>query len=433
MASGADLPGQGTGSVPGGRRIFAVLTLGVNSLLAFATLLTAPAPEAVGFWELALAAGTGLAVLLALLGVWAGALRITERAQLVPLLLLPAFGLPVVASALLGAAHGVPAGAIVRATLPYAAFLPLVLLGLMSGTRQPRLITIPLVAAGVAQSGYLLWLFFARVPDPTDVGSVWIWRTTLVDPRTTLPLLLATAAIPLAWRPAGRWGHFGRGLLVALPLAAALSTQTRSQVLAVLATIAVGMGVTVAVRLSRSGMAMRTIAVRAAASIGLATLLSAGVLLAVPQTRALLGALVLRTQADADTGRIYDEWIPALGAVARDGPAGLLAGIGAGESFITAGGEPRTYVHNLLLYALVYFGAPGLASLLAGYATLAAGLLSRARLTGDPRFLALAAMLGGMFLYAQFFAVHKLFSYNLMLALCGQALAQPVGTRDAPG
>lgn len=414
-----------------GRRIFAGLTLGVNSLLVFATLLASPAPESVGPWEVALAGGLVLVMVVLASGVWTGAFRLASRDQLLPLVLVPAFGIPVVLSTILGAAHGVPAGAILRAVLPYVAFLPVILLGFIVGDR-PRLalVTLPLLLAGVAQSAYLLWLFFARVPDPTDVGSVWIWRTTLIDPRTTLPLLLAPAAIPLAWR-LSRWpARVAGALLVSLALAAALSTQTRSQVLAVLATILGGIALRVASRLRASGERWGRIGVRAVARAGLGLVVAAAVLLAVPQTRALLGALVLRSQSDADTGRIADEWVPALNAVAMDGPVGLVAGIGAGESFVTAGGESRTYVHNLLLYGLVYFGAPGLASLLLGYLLLVAGLLRRGFRAGDLRYLALAAMVGGMFLYAQFFAVHKLFSYNLMLALCGQALAQPAGGRS---
>lgn len=401
-------------------------------MLAFATLLAAPAPEALGPWELVLAGGLVLLVILLAAGAWAGMLQLDRREQLLPLLLLPAFGLPVVISAVVGALHGVPGAAILRAALPYVAFLPAILVGLLAGDRaRPSLVTTPLVLAGAAQSVYLLWLFLARVPDPSDVGSVWIWRTTLIDPRTTLPLLLAAAAIPLAWPARGWPARIGRTALVALPLAAALSTQTRSQVLAVLATMVGGLALLLGSWLRAEGKSWRQLVVRAGVAAAVALLLSAAVLLAVPQTRALLGALVLRTQADADTGRVVDEWLPALNAVAMDGPVGLVAGIGAGESFVTAGGESRTYVHNLPLYGLVYFGAPGLAGILLGYLLLVVGLLRRGWRDGDPRYLALAVMVGGMFLYAQFFAVHKLFSYNLMLALCGQALAQPPGARTA--
>lgn len=151
-----------------------------------------------------------------------------------------------------------------------------------------------------------------------------------------------------------------------------------------------------------------------------------GILYLIPHTRSLLEALVLRSQTEADTGRIANEWIPALNAVIDDGLPGILGGIGAGQSFITAGGEERTYVHNVLLYGLVYFGAPGLALMLLAYAVILVGLWRRALASADRRYLALAAMVVALLVFAQFFAVHKLFSYNLMLMLVVQALVQPL-------
>src|SRR5262249_52930574 len=147
----------------------------------------------------------------------------------------------------------------------------------------------------------------------------------------------------------------------------------------------------------------------------LAGVLGAAVALAIlyllPHGRALLEALAVRGRTQADTGRIADEWIPALNATINDGLRGVLGGIGAGQSFITASGEERTYVHNLLLHGLVYFGAPGLALMLLAYALILLGLWRRAVASADRRYLALAALVVALLVYAQFFAVHKLFSY----------------------
>jgi hypothetical protein len=71
--------------------------------------------------------------------------------------------------------------------------------------------------------------------------------------------------------------------------------------------------------------------------------------------------------------------------------------------------------------------------MLLAYVLLVAGLWRRALASGDRRYLALAAMVVGLFVYAQFFAVHKLFSYNLMLLLAAQALVQPPGKPAALG
>jgi O-antigen ligase len=155
----------------------------------------------------------------------------------------------------------------------------------------------------------------------------------------------------------------------------------------------------------------------------------AGLGVAIPQTRALIQAVALRSQSDLDTGRFRDEWEPAVDAVLERGLPGLTFGIGAGESFITGAGEERTYIHNLILYCLVYFGSPGLGLMLLSYILLFLALVRRSYAEDDPRYAGLAAMLAGMFVFAQFFAVHKLFSYNLMLVLAAQTLAQPAGKR----
>jgi hypothetical protein len=214
---------------------------------------------------------------------------------------------------------------------------------------------------------------------------------------------------------------------IAMAVGAALSTQTRSQLVALVAGAGTFAALHALWRAKQRGSSWARGLARGAVAGVLGTAVAVGVLYLIPHTRALLEALVLRSQNSADTGRIADEWIPALNSVIDDGLPGVFGGIGAGQSFITASGEERTYVHNLLLYGLVYFGAPGLALTLLAYALLLVGLWRRALASADRRYLALAALVVALLTYAQFFAVHKLFSYNLMLMLAVQALVQPPG------
>ena len=411
-------------------RMMAWLVAGVNLLLLTATGLAAPAPTEVGPWELVLAGALTLTVLIVASGMLIGRARIVHREQLVALLVIPALGLPVVLSVIVGVLRGIPFDAAVRSALPYAAFLPVALLGLVVG-RERRLgaVTGPLIVVGVAQAVYLVGLYLLRVPDPTDTRTVFLARITLLDPRTTLPLLFGAALLPMAAVAAAR----RRSLRVfwAVPIAmavgAALSTQTRSQLVALVAGAGVFAALHAVWRARQRGRSWLLGLVRGGLAGLLGAAIAVGILYVIPHTRSLLEALVLRSQASADTGRIADEWIPAVTAVIDDGLPGVLGGIGAGQSFVTAGGEERTYVHNLLLYGLVYFGAPGLALMLLAYVLVLVGLWRRAVASADRRYLALAALVVALMVYAQFFAVHKLFSYNLMLMLAVQALLQPSG------
>jgi len=410
--------------------MMAWLVAGVNLTLLAATGLGAPAPVTVGPWEIVLAGALGFTVLLIVTGVVVGRVRIVSREQLVPLLLLPAFGAPVVISIVMAVLRGIPTDLAARSAIPYLAFLPVALLGLLVGReRRPMVVTAPLLIAGLGQSAYLLGLFLLRVPDPTDTRTVWLARITLLDPRTTLPLLLAAALLPMAAFAASK--GMLRRLLWALPIglagAAALSTQTRSQLVAVLAGVAAFAAIHAVWRAGRRGQPWYRGLARGAVAGLVALVAVVAILYAIPHTRALLQALFIRSATSVDTGRVANEWVPALDAVVGGGLPDLLAGMGSGQSFITAGGEEQTYVHNLVLYGLVYFGAPGLCLILLGYALLVAGLWRRGHRTGDRRYFALAALVIALFVYAQFFAVHKLFSYNLMLMLAAQALVQPPG------
>jgi hypothetical protein len=416
--------------------MMAWLVAGVNLALLAATGLAAPAPVAVGTGELMLAAGLALTVILLLVGLVTGQVRIVSREQLVPLLIVPAFGIPVVVSVIVGVLRGIPFDAAVRSALPYAAFLPVALLGLLVGReRRVGVISGPLILIGLAHAAYLLILFLFRVPDPTDTRTVWMARITLLDPRTTLPLLFGAALLPTA-AVASAPGKLSRVLWaipIALAVGAALSTQTRSQIVALTAAAGAFAALHAVWRARQMGRSWAVGLLRGALAGLLGTVVALGILYLIPHSRALLEALVIRSQTSVDTGRIVDEWIPALNTVIDDGLPGVLGGIGAGQSFITAGGEERTYVHNVLLYGLVYFGAPGLCLMLLAYVLLVTGLWRRALASADRRYLALAALIVGLFVYAQFFAVHKLFSYNLMVMLATQALVQPPGNAAKAG
>src|SRR5262249_34019921 len=153
----------------------------------------------VGIGELILAAALAVTLFLVFAGILTGRARIVSRAQIVPVLLLAVFALPVFLSVIVGVIQGVPLAPAARSALPYAAFLPAALVGLLIGP-VPRIgiITVPLLVAGGVHAAYLVGLFLLRVPEPSDLRSVFLARITLLDARTTLPLVLGAATLALA-------------------------------------------------------------------------------------------------------------------------------------------------------------------------------------------------------------------------------------------
>lgn len=124
-----------------------------------------------------------------------------------------------------------------------------------------------------------------------------------------------------------------------------------------------------------------------------------------------------REQHGYSNGRVTGEWLPAFKAWQNSNLFQQLFGVGAGVPFFVEDNQAKTYVHNQLLYALLYTGVVGLCIVLVLYSTLFYGLLSCSKRSNDSLYLVFFALLGALFFYAQLFAVHKLLSFNAMLCL----------------
>lgn len=406
------------------------VTLAVMAMLGL-TLLGEPAPTALGVVELLLVLGVIAIAAGGLVGarlLHTGQIGATHASILAALAV---YCLSQLVTLSLGILQGAAPAAAIRAVAPYLLFLPVAAaLPFLSRAETVRPAVRAMVFAGLAHAVFLLVLFVTGVQDILDLRAVFFGRTTLLDARTTIPLFLASVLLPLAWLTAGRPASRRVAALglVALSTAGALSTQTRSQLLAMAAGGAVFLVLHVArwaARYGRSvGGALRRVTVIAAVALAL----TAAAVATVPTLRVLAQAVVLRTEADQDNGRLANEWIPAVRQVSAS-PASLALGIGAGATFVTGEGEERTYVHNLGIYALVYGGITGVIATALLYLVIGAGLFHRARTDAGLEGAALLALLVALVVYAQFFAVHKLLSYNLMLAVLAGAAVPPL----APG
>jgi len=382
-------------------------------VLLLLTLVGAPAPTSIGWAELAMVGLTGLIVFFGVTGLHAKRLAFSPNSRLL-LFAISAYALVLVGGSTLGVIRGSEPPAVARAVAPYLLFLPIAAALLLrrqsdeSGADWDAAIARVMILAGVAHAAYLFGLLLFGVGDLASLSSVFLGRTTLLDSRTTLPLFLGAAVLPLgALIASDGWKRLAALLLSGLGWTAALSTQTRAQLIALL-----GAALTFVVLYSRIARVRRVLLL---GTVGIAI---AGVVLAfVPPWSTLTRALIIRVQTASDNSRLDDEWIPAVRTLVDDGPAATVTGIGAGRTFLTGAGEERTYVHNLGIYVLLYHGFAGVLATGLLYLVLFACLARRAVAEKDVLVAAFAAVLVGLALYAQFFAVHKLLSYNLMLAL----------------
>ena len=238
-----------------------------------------------------------------------------------------------------------------------------------------------------------------------------------------MPLVLAGAILP--WTMLSGASGWGARLLIVVAAGTAVlgaaATLTRSMILA--AFLGVG-GVVFLLRVhSVARLVPLAVAIRRGAIlVGVLAAVAAGVVAITPPLRALTVAVITRAQTVGDGGRIDDEWSPAMAMLGGGGVPAVMLGVGSGQTFVTGEGEARTYVHNLVVYSLLYSGVPGAAMWLLGYLVLTAELFRRGWREARPELLGGSVMVAAMFVYGQFFAVHKLFSYNLMLMLAIQML-----------
>jgi len=341
-------------------------------------------------------------------------------------------------STLAGLLQGVPLLNVLRSTGPYASFFPLIFAGFIPAKNFcPKTLVRLFVIAGLIQSAWLVWLYVSHAGHSGTTAEVLRSRITLKDPRTTLPLLLSAAIFPMLLVFSANSKKIMlpvAGGLVMFAFFSGILTLTRAIVLAIL----MGWMILAVLNLyyaepsvhgQRNALINRLI-VRIFCLV--AALWAISNIPAIHVTEKGLMARFFQSSAsgarqDYTDGRLFDEWVPALSKWKNSGPAGIIFGIGAGNSFTVLTGEERTYIHNLCIYTLVYGGIFGLTGCILLYVALFKTLLLRAAQTRDPLWLGCAALLASLLFYAQLFAVHKGLAFNAMLfMMVAIALIKPV-------
>ena len=392
------------------------------ALLGVAVLVAYPAPSSIGIPEIVM----GLLALGLAVHFFVVRGRFTQLGRNGRLV---AWGLGAYLAAwLLGSVLGVLRGAemmsIVRSLLPQVLFAPVVLVGLsLSDPADGKRLGKILVWIGAIHGLYLLGLGVIAYTGAGSSSELAVNRITFLDTRTTMPLFLALAPFGLAAFVSGRLRNKVAGASgVLLCAAAALATQTRAQILAiVLACLVFGV---LAIARNPTPVAL--------ASAAVVLVLGAATVAAVPPLRKLALAVVERQEQVGDNARLADEWIPALNQWEARGAAGFWGGIGLGIPIKDFSGEEKTYIHNQSIYTLVYTGVIGLVLVSALYGATAFSLVRRYWATRDTVDLAAASALVGLWTYGQLFAVHKLFSFNLMLFVIVAIAIRPRATGE-PG
>lgn len=384
------------------------LITGLLTLLGGLTLVGQPAPDGIGPIEmtmvLVVAAITGLSVVVILRK---GKITRNDNTSHV-LILVWLYAIVWIISALVGLVKGASPQSVFRSIIPYLVFLPLVSVGLAFRGKAKQC-SIILMIIGLLQAAYMLYLFLAKTPI-ARVDALLMNRTTWNDLRLVLPLFLASAVLPLPIvfsRERLMLRVFGAAASL-VSIVAAFSTQTRAQVLAIFVGIT-----TYLILRSRVHGRFETGRIVKQVVVPLTTLLC--LLFSIPHVRALSQAMIVRTRLSADNGRILSEWVPAIHQWLDGGVFDFIFGIGSGYPFVTAAGDLRTYIHNVVVYLLVYTGILGVGVSGALYYSLFRGFLRYSDMTGNDLYNAYASLLVSLFVYSLFFAVHKVLSYNLLL------------------
>lgn len=357
------------------------------------------------------------------------------------------YSIYLVFSVMIGLLQGVVLLSILRAIGPYINFFPLLAICILP-TRQvnPWLISSILISVGLIQAGYQLYLYFHNVNEITNSIAVLRGRITLLDQRATLPIILSAAVLPFALfskkYPSFKITFIFKFIalnLILLGMLGSVATLTRSMVLSVFFGWIMFAGLSIYQNAAHDKIKFISLATKfiVRSLILLTVFLTISM---IPKIYMLEQGLIMRffptssfgSSVDYSNGRVFDEWIPALNVWMNSDLINLLFGIGAGNTFTIANGETRSYIHNLLIYNLVYGGLFGLVVSIWLYITAFKTLIIRSLQTRQSIYLGLAALLSSLFFYGQLFAVHKGLAFNAMLFLIlGIALCQPQQTNFA--
>lgn len=408
-------------------------------MILFLSLVANPAPVSIELADITLIALPIMIGTLSLVANNEHKLYKTEINLLIAILIYLSY---LLCSALMALAQGIPLLNILRSIGPYINFFPLLFISLLTGRAlNPWVVAIIIASVGMMHAGYQIYLYITHATHAIDTISVLRNRITLIEPRTTLPLSLAAAIMPLCLLTMkNKLLHLiGAGLFLLAVLANA-ATLTRSIIISIFIGSITFITLCFYKQLREKILSYQRIIITASIYVAI-FLVFVSIISLIPKVRMLEQGLFARfyhyssltSSHDYSNGRIYDEWLPAIHLWANSGTLKLLFGIGSGNIFRVTTGEERTYIHNLLIYSLVYGGIYGLFACLWLYFTIFKTFIIRAFETNQPIYIAYASLLVSIFFYGQLFAVHKGLAFNAMLfVMIAIALQHPAMMKSQP-
>lgn len=402
-------------------------------IIMLVTLLANPAPSSIEIADLILIITPCFLAFLSLTAINNFKIYRPECDLLIAIILYLSY---LLFSVLLGFINGVPMLNALRSLGPYINFYPLLCMGMLPiRLMNPWMIGSILIMIGSLQASYHIYLFFTHTYGEVDTLDILRGRITLIEPRTTLPIILSTTVLSMAILSYKSWLlKLLAAFLMLFGLFAGAATLTRSIIISIM----IGWLSLIILYFYKQcqvkSFSFKLIFSRFCLYFSL-FVATVSIISIIPKVHMLEQGILARfyynhmsttSSSDYSNGRLYDEWIPALNAWADSGLISLFFGIGAGNTFKIVSGEERTYIHNLVIYDLVYGGFYGLFASLWLYFTVFKTLIIRALQSDQLIYLAFAALLVSIFTYAQLFAVHKGLAFNAMLFLIiSLALCQP--------
>ncbi len=320
-------------------------------------LLVDPLFQSIDVAEIAFAASLALPLVAAMMLPR----RASANRDPLPAILAALYLLVMLASAALSAIRGASPVDITRSLGPLIG--PLLIWGLVYSSASADMLRATFwgfVFAGCCQALYTYWLYLENVaitiPDPNGA----LARVTYFDLRPLQPYILVTMACGAAYffgstsRVKTAWG----GLLYLSALMAVFFTQTRTLIIIGVVVAGASVVLTVAGASVQKGSRRQSL-------VKLGVILAFCVIAALVAATTHLGAALANSIGDRFNGALdRDDWAMSMQNLNLGSIWDLLLGIGVGSSFDFYGAKV-TFVHDVIIYHLVFSGLVGLAAYLA--------------------------------------------------------------------
>jgi hypothetical protein len=337
--------------------------------------------------------------------------RAIIRRDPLPVILAAIYLLVMLASAALSAIRGASPVDITRSLAPLIA--PLLVWGLVYNSASVDLLRASFwgfVFAGCCQAAYTYYLYLDNVAIATPDPNGALARVTYFDLRPLQPYILVSMACGAAYffGSSSRWKTAGGGLLYLSAMMAVFFTQTRTLIITGVVLGAAAVALTVVAAGVHKGARRQSL-------IKLGAIVAFCVIAALLAATTHFGYALAQSIGDRFNGALdRDDWVMSMQTLNLGSIWDLLLGIGVGSSFDYYGAKV-TFVHDVIVYHLVFAGLVGLAAYLAFNFYVAMKLFQGFYQERSAFFLAVFLSYCALATYSLTFAIYKWPTFNFVL------------------